>query len=230
MKNQKQFFIKYWYLILIVCVGFGVFIWLNQPFSPDIWGTVSDWAMVVVTSLTAIFLILTFREQQRITSIENYKHVQNIKPYFELKPKLLGIKQEGENGEFSAVVTFDYYVRNSDAYDVEFNMSRKLYPKDVGIEWPTYSNSILHKDKNATFPFMHLFSVGESKIFDIKNNTLKTKHDYTLTADISFSDIEGNRYGQHISYVLLKDGKETIISTATIDRDKLPKVKLKESK
>ncbi|WP_215223165.1 hypothetical protein [Echinicola shivajiensis] len=80
MKKLGRFFNKYWYLMLICGIGFGVFIWLVQPFSPDIWGTVSDWAMVLVATLTAIFLILTFKEQHSLTRIEVARHKENLRP------------------------------------------------------------------------------------------------------------------------------------------------------
>ena len=46
-----------------------MFLLLNSfgPFESDVWGTVSDWAMVIVTTLTAIFIYRTFREQLKVT-------------------------------------------------------------------------------------------------------------------------------------------------------------------
>jgi len=37
------------------------------PFEADVWGTVSDWALVIVTALTAIFIYRTFRAQLNVT-------------------------------------------------------------------------------------------------------------------------------------------------------------------
>ncbi|HEY4323107.1 MAG TPA: hypothetical protein VGN20_03955 [Mucilaginibacter sp.] len=37
------------------------------PFESDVWGTVSDWAMVIVTGITAIFIYRTFRAQLKVT-------------------------------------------------------------------------------------------------------------------------------------------------------------------
>jgi hypothetical protein len=36
------------------------------PFSANVWGTVSDWIMVSVTTLTALFLIKTFKSQKKV--------------------------------------------------------------------------------------------------------------------------------------------------------------------
>ena len=57
----------------------------NFYFDVEIWGTVSDWIMVVVTALTAYFLVLTFRQQQRLFKNELYKHKLLIKPHFKAK-------------------------------------------------------------------------------------------------------------------------------------------------
>jgi len=40
------------------------------PFAAEVWGTVSDWAMVAVTALTAYFLVKTFRSQQKVQILQ----------------------------------------------------------------------------------------------------------------------------------------------------------------
>nr|HMU04943.1 hypothetical protein [Saprospiraceae bacterium] len=47
------------------------------PFKADVWGTVSDWAMVLVTILTAIYLIKTFRIQQKQIKIQKREIKRN---------------------------------------------------------------------------------------------------------------------------------------------------------
>ena len=56
-------------------------------FTPDIWGTVSDWTMVIVTSATAILLLMTLkpqrdvqRTQYELFRIENIRFKESIKP------------------------------------------------------------------------------------------------------------------------------------------------------
>lgn len=41
----------------------------KYPYIAEVWGTVSDWVMVIVTTLTAVFLILSFRAQKRANDI-----------------------------------------------------------------------------------------------------------------------------------------------------------------
>lgn len=53
-------------------------------FNPDIWGTVSDWAMVLVTALTFYFIYRTFKQQQALLGFERIKLKISIKPNLEL--------------------------------------------------------------------------------------------------------------------------------------------------
>ena len=48
--------------ILIKIVSINSF----GPFDSDVWGTVSDWVMVIVTALTALFIFKTFRAQLKV--------------------------------------------------------------------------------------------------------------------------------------------------------------------
>lgn len=55
------------------------------PFIAEVWGTVSDWAMVLVTAVTAIFLVKTFKESQRLTRIETERFLYERLPILGLK-------------------------------------------------------------------------------------------------------------------------------------------------
>lgn len=41
------------------------------PFHADVWGTASEWVMIVVTTITAIFLYRTLRSQQEVQKSQN---------------------------------------------------------------------------------------------------------------------------------------------------------------
>lgn len=56
-------------------------------FNPNIWGTVSDWGMVVITSVTAYYLYKTLQAQKEVQitqsklfEIENIRFRESIKP------------------------------------------------------------------------------------------------------------------------------------------------------
>ncbi|GEM_PF-2814130 len=61
-------------------------------FHSEVWGTVSDWVMVVVTTLTAIFLYFSLKSQrqvqkmqQSLTIIEQNNYLHKIRPDFKCK-------------------------------------------------------------------------------------------------------------------------------------------------
>jgi len=47
------------------------------PFRFEVWGNVSDWAMVIVTAITGILILLTFRSQQKLQKLENEIYRKN---------------------------------------------------------------------------------------------------------------------------------------------------------
>lgn len=59
------------------------------PFISNVWGSVSDWLMILVTGVTAIFLYRTLRSQQKtqdlqadLNRLHHRQHKKNIMPYF----------------------------------------------------------------------------------------------------------------------------------------------------
>ena len=60
---------------------------MTYLFSPDIWGTVSDWVMIAVTSATVVLLLFTLKSQKDVQRtqtelfrIENIRFRESIKP------------------------------------------------------------------------------------------------------------------------------------------------------
>lgn len=65
-------------LIINLKTNFGQI--LEYPFNVDIWGTVSDWVMVLVTAITFYFLYQSFKQQQVLSNYERIKFNSLIKP------------------------------------------------------------------------------------------------------------------------------------------------------
>ena len=57
-------------------------------FDVEIWGTVSDWIMIFVTAFTAIYLVKTFKQQNKVLEIERYRFTMSIRPSFSAKLNL----------------------------------------------------------------------------------------------------------------------------------------------
>ena len=71
-------------VILLFASAFIVFYGTNDlfkfPFDSNVWGNAADWCMTIVTLFTAIYLVRTFREQQKITNIEHNRYLKEIQP------------------------------------------------------------------------------------------------------------------------------------------------------
>jgi|GEM_PF-5301439 len=59
------------------------------PFQSDVWGTVSDWIIVLVTACTGLFIYLTLRSQTKVQSlqqellkIEKFRYRKQFEPEF----------------------------------------------------------------------------------------------------------------------------------------------------
>lgn len=59
------------------------------PFLAEVWGTVSDWIMIMVTSVTAYFLYKTLRSQKDVQQAQNkLLKIEQIRLREDFKPKL----------------------------------------------------------------------------------------------------------------------------------------------
>lgn len=56
----------------------------DYPHDATVWGTVSDWAMVVVTATTAIVIWRTLRSQTKVEEVEVRRHLYSILPQFHI--------------------------------------------------------------------------------------------------------------------------------------------------
>lgn len=61
----------------------------NFPFSAEVWGTVSDWVMIIVTSITAYFLWKTLRSQKEVQDTQNrLLKIEQLRVREDFKPNL----------------------------------------------------------------------------------------------------------------------------------------------
>lgn len=70
------------------------------PFDPNIWGHVSEWLMVIVTSLTAFYLYKTLKSQLEVQQIQNeLLKLESLKLKESVKPLL---KYSGSTDKFKS--------------------------------------------------------------------------------------------------------------------------------
>lgn len=92
-KQNKYLFIFIAVFILVFIILFIVFYGkydlFKFPFNSNVWGNAADWTMVIVTIITAIYLINTFLEQKRSNEIQIKKELESILPIFKIQKSSL---------------------------------------------------------------------------------------------------------------------------------------------
>ena len=185
---MKEIFLKYRKLAKIAGVAFAIFVVLflkcydtndlfRFPFNSNVWGTASDWIMIVVTFFTAILLVRTFEEQKRSNDIQNEKHLKSILPKFVIYQRNSEIKDVKPSGYKS-----EYYL----LLRLELNNVRDL---EFDIISPIIIYNLLsspYEEVGSEFRFQ-LNNKFKSEIDDVKTHILT----------LNFNDIEGNPYIQN---------------------------------
>lgn len=68
-------------------------------FNADVWGTVSDWIIVIVTSSTAIYLVKTFKSQKTIEDLQQeLNKYESIRITSEMQP-LFSVQLTSHNND-----------------------------------------------------------------------------------------------------------------------------------
>lgn len=95
------------------------------PFRFEVWGNVSDWAMVIVTAITGILILLTFRSQQKLQKLENEIYRLRIKPEIVIitDPLIISLDQE--------FYPFDISIENADVFDLRIEITSKAEAIDI---------------------------------------------------------------------------------------------------
>ena len=174
-------------------------------FNVDIWGTVSDWIMVLVTVLTALFLILTFKQQQKLFKNELYKYRLFIKPSF--NAKIIELKRilSTKSDHITAVIELE--VQN-----------HKLFLEKIVIRTEKIVNN--EEDFTILFPKRNL-EVGATFPCLLQYFEMQNDENYKLLVSpeilIFFSDIQGNTYQQQLN--LITKPEETLYVHIRQERD-----------
>lgn len=142
----------------------------------EIWGTVSDWFVVIITLVTAVFLYKTLRsqmevqkDQTRLFKIEELKYLREIKPRLELQISKVSIFEE------------DFLTH----LEISFNLSVEK------------AKNINHKIYTSNNPFQPSYSAGNKiKKFNLKNQNESSASGKfpRLFIEIKYADSDGNEY------------------------------------
>lgn len=123
------------------------------PFNVEIWGTVSDWCIVIVTIITAYSIWRTLHEQVIISKVSINKDKRDIRPEFKIT----------YNSEES---NFKLYVTNATANKVLI-FNTDTYGKTLDEGEPEQNIKVWHKKYNKVL-IPHLILNREYSIWTIR--------------------------------------------------------------
>lgn len=146
------------------------------PFDAGVWGTASDWMMVIVTIFTAWFLVGAFKEQKRSNDYLVLNRLKSIMPKFEIRQET----RDPNIGPATPLTTLGDLVITlikNDARHIKFS---KYHTK---IEYKIPDKPYMSEGETIEFKLV-------SRIFS------KEMNDKIHIITLSFEDIEGSRYKQ----------------------------------
>lgn len=169
----------------LVLMGWGLYIINEKNNNPDVskfdsevWGTVSDWYMVIVTLVTAVFLYKTLRsqkdvqkEQTRLFKIEELKYLNSIKPKVNLHifrtPNF-----DNDNFLYQIKCTINLSIENGELIKQRINVRSKFKTTRY-----RYSNV-----RDKTFNLMNSSAPNNAPSFEV------------LVIEVFYKDFHGNEY------------------------------------
>ena len=181
------------------------------PFLSDIWGTVSDWVMIGVTSLTAFFLYKTLKSQKEVQQAQN---------------KILQIEQLRVREDFRPVLSYSRYEDGLIIKDIDKNLmiGKNLFSFAVH----NFSNNdalnispIFSNDKKVTplyIPSFRDLLKGEKHIslHFIVDSFAGNLFIYNFRFALTYQDVAGTKYKQDVLCYKSTNEEGIIASTPEI--------------
>lgn len=161
-------------------------------FDPDAYGTVSDWVMVIVTLITAVFLYQTLRSQmtvQRDQEKINLLTAYDIRNRYKAEIELTNPQEQP--GTISDISRWTFEVKNNDALNI-------LITTNAEHTVNSYGSSTTQKDKffssyismvNANDSFsLTLIDKERFEYIDQKANDSENKFHDWISFDVMYKD------------------------------------------
>ncbi|WP_158795882.1 hypothetical protein [Pedobacter sp. L105] len=170
------------------------------PFASDVWGTISDWAMVIVTTLTAYYLWKTLKSQLvvqesqvKVTRIESERYRRESLPLFKLSCTTLAPIIDGNNISLNPRLVIK--MEENSCKELQLIIDQNPH---INIAWP------------PQFKFTYeIFYKGDSlqinPVVSISLDRYSTKNT-KLGLTIKSKDFVNNRYEQHFSIIFMNGG------------------------
>jgi len=183
------------------------------PFDPAIWGTASDWIMIAVTFFTAIYLVKTFKSQEKIQELQEQLHnYESVRFINEMQPTFYAQSSysDGEtinDGEDLKHVMHLYLTNTS-----------KGTAKDIRV-------SFFDQDENTSDVYRFTFGYPNELLVPnfivvpvVINYDEDANPNYIVDTDlvVHFFDLYDNEYEQEVLYQWYKKKATVSISPAKL--------------
>lgn len=172
---------------------------------PEVWGTVSDWVYIVVTTATLYFIYRTFRSQievqrmqLKMTSIENERYRVESLPVFEAEMMEDEPNQLNKSADpMKLFVTIGFGLKKNECKNLKLKVSSDMAKS---LDWT-------HLVGNFDY-----IMAGGANLIDV----LVTKKDeenpymFPIELDFQYEDMVGNHYKQSIHCIRRRSGKHQV--------------------
>src|SRR5579872_2778010 len=171
---------------------------LAIEFPAEIWGTVSDWVMIAVTSVTAYFLWKTLKSQKEVQSTQNrLLKIEQLRVKEAFKPNLkysrvdIGVKIPDVNKSIVSIA-----VRNvNESPALDFKPIYEDDPEVIPIMFKPILKTLKNGEGYATLHFEVNAKQGEHLNCEIRFS-------------VEYEDVAGTKYTQRAFFDAFAGGEE----------------------
>lgn len=171
------------------------------PFLSEVWGTVSDWVMIIVTGVTAYLLYKTLNAQKEVQLVQNrFLEIEQIRIRQDFKPDLKYSRLEDQYSTTRGKYCVAIAVRNisdNNALNV-----RPIYQKNFDyVSLEPYEAFPQNLVKNGDFLRLYF-------VIDLKK--VETFSYFFFNFEVVYENIAGTRYKQDVLCWQKPDSTELI--------------------
>jgi hypothetical protein len=162
------------------------------PLLAEVWGTVSDWVMIAVTSVTAYFLWKTLKSQKEVQQAQN---------------KLLEIEQLRVREDYKPVVKYKYFEDNT----ILKNLSKPLENDEQIVSIALFYNShrglkvkVTFEESSEVLQMIQMINPSNSEddykasVHFITKNFHVRPLSYFINFECQYQDVAGTIYKQTV--------------------------------
>ena len=180
------------------------------PFSAEVWGTVSEWVVAIVTGGTAWLLYQTFksqisvqRNQQRITDIEGERFRIEYKPILLIDFK--SVKNTLSNVNMQSFLHLSLSITKNDCKNLNIIIQQNITS--------VYKTTLTKGYEEVKLPIEYVYNL---ETFNLYFNVSSIAAIFPYEGGrvwffIEFDDIIGNKYIQEFMFIFIDDLIQSII-------------------